>query len=225
MNEKPDAPITPRMLDVLQGLAKTPQGMDYLAKRMQEKYPDFSAQIEELASKLMDLENSKRDDAERGHYQPMPPLDMQNGFIYLQQSILDTNGPMEMNVNLFFDVENKLSLNYELDQMPLKEWCKQAGKNPDDVMKAIDSYFWLFISKHGITIHEDKLVKDGHEMSNEEFKALISSDSSYANNLKTFVKQKVDIRTVAPERLDMNKLPTQAQADEMEKKIFPQTKI
>ena len=89
------------------------------------------------------LENIKREDAERGHYQPMPPLDMQNGFIYLQQSILDSKGPNEINVNLFFDVENKLSLSYELDKMTLKDWCSQVGKNPEEVMKAIDSYFWL----------------------------------------------------------------------------------
>jgi hypothetical protein len=225
MPEKVDAPITPRMLDVLQGLAKTPQGMAYLASRMQEKYPDFSAQIGDLASKLMDLEKVKRDDAERGHYQPMPPLDMQNGFMYLQQSILDSKGPMGLSVNLFFDVENKLSLSYELDQMTLKDWCNQAGKNPDEVMKAIDSYFWLFISQHGIGVHDDKLVKDGHDMSSEEFKALLNSDPSYVNNLKTFAKQQVDIKTIAQKPLDMENLPTKAVAEEMEKKALPQTKV
>ena len=41
MPEKADAPITPRMLEVLQGLATTPQSMEYLAEQMQVKYPEF----------------------------------------------------------------------------------------------------------------------------------------------------------------------------------------
>jgi hypothetical protein len=221
MLEKADAPITPIMLEVLQGLAKTPQGMDYLAERMQEKYPYFSAQIGDLASKLMDLEKVKREDAEHGNYQAMPPLDMQNGFMYLQQSILDSKGPMEISVNLFFDIENNLSLSYELDQMTLNAWCNQVGKNPDEVMKAIDSYFWLFITQHGIGVHDDKLIKDGHEMTSEEFKALLSSDPSYANNLKTFVKQKVDIKTIAQKPLDLEKIPTEDVAEKIRDSVLP----
>lgn len=221
MANKADGPITPNMLSVLEALAKTPQGMEYLAKKMQANYPEFSAQVGDLASKLIDLEQKIRQGVEKGKFQQLPSLDMTNGAMYVHQAIVDSNQPNDINVNLFFDLEEKLGLSYELNGMTLKDWCAQVGKNPEDVLKAMDSYFWMFMTKNKIEVQEDKLIKDGKVITGDAFKALLNLDNSYLNNLKTFSKEgvKINIENQAP--MDLKSLPTEADVDNLRKQTLP----
>lgn len=203
-----DYPLTSVMLEAIKVLASTPDSIEYLANLMEKKYPNFSSQIAPLGIQLKDIEDKIRTSAEKGHFQILPPFNLENAPLLVQQAHMNFKAPETLKVTIEFDDEQRLGINYELDEKGLSQWAKMVGVTPEEVIQYIDSYLWLFLLPNGVSIQDYKLYKDGQLLTGDKFKDLLAQDSSYLDYLRTFAKRQVDIVVATKPALDLADLPT-----------------
>lgn len=203
-----DYPLTSVMLGAIKVFASTPEAIEYIATIMKAKYPTFSSQIEPLGPQLKVIEEKFRDSAERGVFKVIPPFNLENASLLVQQGQMNFQAPDTLKVEIEFDDEQRLGLKYEIDQRNLSQWAKYVGLSDTQAVQFIDTYFWLFLLENGISIQDDKLYKDGQILNQEDFKKLLSQDPSYLNYLYSFAKNKVELVVSSKASLDLSELPT-----------------